>query len=754
MLSKELERILSLAVHEVKKRKHEFLTLEHLLFAYTLEKKGRQILEDMGADLKELQNNLEDFLAKQEVVTQMDSEIIQTIGVQRVLQRAIMHAQSAGKNIVTVGDLLVAFFDEPEAYATYFLRQQGITRIDLVEYVSHYLEPDTPHHTEVKPQNLPKSEQEETILSKFTVELVKKAKQGKIDPLIGRDEELKRMIQVLLRRRKNNPILVGEPGVGKTAMVEGLALRIAQKQVPKPFQGTKIYALDLGLLIAGTKYRGEFEARLKKLIRELKNKKNAILFIDEIHTLVGAGSGSTGIMDASNILKPVLASGEIRCIGSTTYEEYRNYFEKDRALSRRFQKIELTEPSIQDTVKILQGLKSHYERYHKVKYQTRALITAAELSAKYIQDKFLPDKAIDVIDEAGAILVLQGLTQRKKTIVTSRDVEKVIANMVKIPPKELLSKEKQKLIDLEEELKRVIFGQDKAVELVAKAIRRARAGLREPNKPIACFLCIGPTGVGKTELAKQLARILNIGFLRFDMSEYMEKHTVSRLIGAPPGYVGFDQGGLLTEAVRKTPHCVLLLDEIEKAHLDLFNILLQIMDHATLTDTTGRKTDFRHVILLMTSNVGAREMSAASIGFGDNSSQDNVHKGLKEAEKLFSPEFRNRLDGIIPFQGLSADVMGLIVEKYLQELNAQLKDKQIVLNLTPGAKKWLAQKGYDPKFGARPLARVIEQEIKDVLAEKLLRGKLSPKSVIKIKLAKNKDKLLFELQEKTKPMLS
>ncbi|MDQ7031328.1 MAG: ATP-dependent Clp protease ATP-binding subunit ClpA [Desulfonauticus sp.] len=749
MLSKELERILSLAVQEVKQRQHEFLTLEHILFAYTIDEKGSQILEDMGVDLDELRADLEEFFAEHMEVfpNAWDREIIQTIGVQRVIQRAIMQAQSAGKNMVQVGDLLVAFFEEPESHATYFLRMQGINRLELVEYVSHELEPDHPGtncpHCEAEEQAT-RGKTKREFLKKFTVDLVKKARQGKIDPLIGRTQELKRAIQILLRRRKNNPIFVGEPGVGKTAMAEGLALKIAQGEVPDQLKGTKLFALDMGALVAGTRFRGDFEARLKGVINELKSMKKAILFIDEIHTVVGAGSGSSGSLDASNILKPVLASGEIRCIGSTTYEEYKNYFEKDKALSRRFQKVELSEPSVEDTLKILKGLKPYYERYHKVKYQTKALLTAVELSARYIRDRYLPDKAIDVIDEAGAVFVLEGASKGKKT-VTPKDIEKVVASIAKIPAKQVSVSDREKLLVLDKELKKVIFGQDEAIETLVKSIRRARAGLKNTQKPIGSFLLIGPTGVGKTELAKQLAKVLNIGFLRFDMSEYMEKHAVSRLIGSPPGYIGFEQGGLLTEAIRKNPYCVLLLDEIEKAHPDIFNILLQIMDHATLTDNTGRKADFQHVILLMTSNAGAREMSSPSIGFTSESVQDKAKKGLKEVEKLFSPEFRNRLDAIVPFKGLTLEIVECIVDKYIAELNHTLKSRGVSVKLSKSARKWLAKKGYDPNFGARPLARVIEEEIKDILAEKFLAGEIEKGTEILIKNNSQKDRLEFNI---------
>lgn len=755
MLSKELERIISLAVQEVKKRHHEFLTLEHILYAYTLDEKGKTILEDMGADIEELKDLLERFFAENLEVMPYASEreIIQTVGVQRVIQRAIMHVQAAGKHMVQAGDLLVAFFEEPEAHATYFLRTQGITRLELLDYVAHEMERDLPGSScpDCGKEERTKTTKEgrEGYLEQFTIDLVEKARSGEIDPLIGREKELRRTIQILLRRRKNNPIFVGEPGVGKTAMAEGLALKIARGDVPPQFKNTKIFALDMGALLAGTKFRGDFEARLKGVIKELKKIEGAILFIDEIHTVVGAGATSGGSMDASNILKPVLASGEIRCIGSTTYEEYKNNFEKDRALSRRFQKVELSEPSIEDTVKILKGLQPYYEKYHGVKYQTKALLAAVELSARYINDRYLPDKAIDVIDEAGAVFTLEKIRFKKaKKTITPRDIEKVVASIARIPSKEVSLSDKEKLLHLEEDLKKVLYGQDEAIHVVSKAIRRARAGLRDPQKPVGSFLLIGPTGVGKTELARQLAQTLNINFLRFDMSEYMEKHAVSRLIGSPPGYVGFEQGGLLTEAIRKHPYSVLLLDEIEKAHPDIFNILLQVMDHATLTDNTGRQADFRHVILLMTSNAGAREMSTRSIGFKSERVEDKVQKGLKEVEKLFSPEFRNRLDAVVPFKGLDQGIMERIVDKYLRELNGQIKDKGVVVSLTPQARSWLAQKGYDPDFGARPLARVMEQELKDLLAEKILLGEINKGDKVIADLDKDKQKIIFKLTTK------
>ncbi len=744
MLSKELERIIARAIREVKVRHHEYLTLEHILYAYLLDDKGKDVLSGCGVDLFKLKNQLERFfLDHLEVIPPSgEREIVQTIGVQRVMHRALGHVQSAGKNMIQAGDLLAVMFEEEEAFAVYYLRSQGLSRLDVLEYISHEMESDLPGSAcpGCKPS---KDKTEKSFLTRYTDNLVKKARKGYIDPLVGRELEMRRVIQVLLRRRKNNPIFVGDAGVGKTAMAEGLALHIADKKVPDSFLKTDIYALDMGSLLAGTKFRGDFEARLKGVINELKQINGAILFIDEIHTIVGAGATSGGSMDASNILKPVLASGEIRCIGSTTYEEYKNHFEKDKALSRRFQKIELPEPGIRESVEILKGLKPYYEDFHNVRYRPSAIEAAVDLSARFINDRFLPDKAIDVLDEAGAVFVLEGAPRGKKQ-VTPKDIEKVIASIARIPARQISSSDKSKLLDLDKDLKKVIFGQDTAVDTLSRAIKRSRAGLREENKPVGNFLMIGPTGVGKTELAKQLAEVLGVKFIRFDMSEYMEKHAVARLIGAPPGYIGFDQGGLLTEAIRKNPYSVLLLDEVEKAHPDMFNILLQIMDYATLTDNNGRKADFRHVTILMTSNAGAREMSSKSIGFGQESSKDTASKGLTAVEKLFSPEFRNRLDAVVSFEPLSPAVMEMIVDKNINELNRQLRGKKVTLTLSRPAKSWLAEKGLDPLFGARPLSRVIQEEIKDPLAEKLLFENIDQKTCIKVELNKKKSRLQFK----------
>jgi len=724
MLSKKLERVLTSAVKEVKRRGHEYLTLEHLLFAMLLEESGRDILMHCGVNVVRLKHQLERFFNEHMETLPQDSttEVVQTLGVQRVLQRAIMQMQSSGKQQVEVGDVLAAFFEEEDSYAVYYLKSHGVSRLDVLEYISH-----GPGREQEQTEGSPTGEEQEgkpggSALEQYTVELVDKAAKGGIDPLIGRDPEVTRTIHVLLRRRKNNPIFVGDPGVGKTALAEGLALRIAKGEVPESFRDTRIYALDMGALLAGTKYRGDFEARLKGVLSELEQKPGAILFVDEIHTIVGAGATSGGTLDASNILKPVLGSGKLRCIGSTTYEEYKNHFEKDRALSRRFQKIDVGEPTIEEAVEIVKGLRSYYEEHHGVRYTPAALRAAVELSARHINDRFLPDKAIDVIDEAGAVRKLAG-TEGKGAIGVA-EMEKVVAGMARIPAARASASDKIRLENMEDELKGLIFGQDEAVEAMTKAIIRSRAGLANVGKPTGSFLLAGPTGVGKTEMAKQLAAVLGINFVRFDMSEYMEKHAVARLIGSPPGYVGFEQGGLLTDAIRKNPYSVLLLDEIEKAHPDMFNILLQVMDYATLTDNNGRKADFGHVVLLMTTNAGAREMSAKSIGFGTGKPEDTGHKGKKALDRLFSPEFRNRLDGIITFKSLTPEIMDRIVQKYIRELNAQLMEKRVSIRLTPAAVTRLAEKGFDPDYGARPLARVIQVEIKDTLAHEMLFGKL------------------------------
>ncbi|NCD25624.1 MAG: ATP-dependent Clp protease ATP-binding subunit ClpA [Deltaproteobacteria bacterium] len=729
MLSKDLERIIGNAVREVKLRQHEFLTLEHLLYSYTLDAHGQAILRGCGIDLDRLRKQLVQFFMDHlEVNPRPEHEIVQTVSVQRAMQRAILHIQSAGKSRVQAGDFLAAMLEEEDAFAVYYLKAQGLTRLNVLEFISHQV-PEGGGSEEADTKDSSK----QGALERYTVDLVARAKEGKIDPLVGREEELKRTLQVLARRKKNNPVFVGDPGVGKTAVAEGLALKIALGEVPEQFREARIFALDMGSLLAGTKYRGDFEARLKGIIGELKAIPGAILCIDEIHTIVGAGSTSGGSMDASNILKPVLASGELRCIGSTTYEEYKNHFEKDRALSRRFQKIDIVEPSVAESEKILMGLKPHYEAFHGVKYQPSAIAAAVELSARHLNDRCLPDKAIDVIDEAGAIFVLSGEKGRRKS-VTRKDIEEVVARMARIPSSRVSASDRDRLARLEEDLGAQVFGQQEAVEMLAKAIKRSRAGLGNAERPVGSFLLTGPTGVGKTELAKQLAACLGVAFVRFDMSEYMEKHAVARLIGAPPGYVGFEQGGLLTDAIRKTPHCVLLLDEIEKAHMDMFSILLQVMDHATLTDNNGRKSDFRNVILLMTSNAGAREMSGNAIGFKAGAEEDRASRGMAAIEKLFSPEFRNRLDAIVPFHSLTQEIMERIVDKFMAELGAQLAAKNVVVTLSPEARAWLAKKGFDPAFGARPLGRLIQKDVKDVLADKILFGELAGGGAVEIGL--------------------
>ncbi|MCX8044773.1 MAG: ATP-dependent Clp protease ATP-binding subunit ClpA [Desulfobacterota bacterium] len=749
MIRKELELAFAAAVREAQRRRHEMLTVEHLLYALLFDEMGCRILRNCGADIEELREQLEQFFAEkiERLPENSKKEIVQTIGVQRVLQRALLHVQSSEKGEVDAGDVLAAIFEEEDSYAVYFLKSQGISRLDVLNYISHGMNEEGEEETHAETARPAPPEQADqkraprtgtSALERFCVNLNDKARAGGIDPLIGRRAELERTLQVLHRRVKNNPLFVGDPGVGKTALAEGLALRIVNRDVPAPFLNTEIYSLDMGALLAGTKFRGDFEARLKAVLKELTGKKNVILFIDEIHTVVGAGATSGGSMDASNILKPVIASGTLRCIGSTTYEEYKNHFEKDRALARRFQKIEIAEPSIQETIEILKGLKTYYEKHHQVIYTPAAIKAAAELSARHINDSYLPDKAIDVIDEAGAIFNLKA-TGAPRRIISTRDIEKVVARMAKIPPRSVTNSDKIAIQNLEAELKRRVFGQDHAISSIAIAVRRSRAGLGMPDKPIGSFLLMGPTGVGKTEVAKQLAQVLGIHFVRFDMSEYMEKHTVARLIGAPPGYVGFEQAGLLTDAIRKHPHSVLLLDEIEKAHPDIFNILLQIMDYATLTDNNGKKADFRQVILLMTTNAGAREMATSPIGFGGSTKEVVSAKGKKAVEKLFSPEFRNRLDDILVFNPLTQDIMEQIVDKFVREIQSQLSEKKITISLTPQARAWLACHGFSPEFGARPMARLIQREIKDTLSEEILFGRLRNGGKVVIDLAQDVD---------------
>ena len=726
MISKELSATLGFAVREAKKRRHEYVCIEHVLFAILHDPAGIDIIENCGGDVDNLKSDLEGYFTdKMESVPEDDEFVLQqTIGFQRIIQRAVNHVRSAEKAEVSIGDILASMFKEKDSHAVFFLKNQGITRLDVLNFISHEVSKLPFQQGQGGFTRTSKEEKKKKTdpLEAFTIDLVQRATDGKLDPLIGRGLEMERTMQVLCRRRKNNPVFVGDPGVGKTAMAEGLSQMISDGDVPDIIKNVRIYSLDLGGMLAGTKFRGDFEQRLKGVITALKKKKDAILFVDEIHTIVGAGATSSGSMDASNILKPVLATGEIRCIGSTTYEEYRNHFEKDRAFSRRFEKIEISEPPLSESVQILKGLRSRYEEHHGIRYTDTALKSAVELSAKFLNDRYLPDKAIDVIDEAGAHVRISGSLRRKK--IHPSDIEKIIAKMARIPTQSVSTSDKTKLESLEDRLKTVVFGQDSAIGSLVTSIKRSRAGLGIPEHPIGSFLFTGPTGVGKTEVARQIARLLGIHFLRFDMSEYMEKHAVARLIGAPPGYIGFDQGGLLTDGIRKHPHSVLLLDELEKAHLDIFNILLQVLDHATLTDNTGRRADFRNVIIIMTSNAGAREMSTQTIGFGGNQF-DPESKGKKAIEKVFSPEFRNRLDGIITFNALDVDIMEMIVDKFIKEANAQLAAKKLVLSLTPEARRYLAEKGYDPRYGARPLSRVIQEEIKNELSNHILFGKLA-----------------------------
>ncbi|HPA15734.1 MAG TPA: ATP-dependent Clp protease ATP-binding subunit ClpA [Desulfobacterales bacterium] len=739
MINKELGATLGFAVREAKKRRHEYVCIEHVLFAILHDSIGKEIIEQCGGNIENLKNALESFFGERLHSVPEGGEYVlqQTIGFQRVIQRAINHARAAEKKEVAVGDILVSIFQEKESHAEYFLTAEGISRFDVLNFISHKISKAPYKDRSGGFVRTDREEQKEKVgaLETFTVNLVERAAKGKLDPVIGREFELTRTIQVLCRRRKNNPVFVGEPGVGKTALAEGLAIKINDGDVPDLLKDVQIYSLDLGALLAGTKFRGDFEQRLKEVLAELKTEKNAILFIDEIHTIVGAGATSSGSMDASNILKPVLSTGELRCIGSTTYEEYKNHFEKDRALSRRFEKIEVSEPSVSETVKILKGLRTYYEAHHDIVYTDKALKVAAELSAKYINDRYLPDKAIDVIDEAGAFIKLSGPSSRKR--IHPADIEKIVAAMARIPNRTVTTSDKLKLETLEESLKKVVYGQDAAIQSLVTSIKRSRAGLGAPGKPIGSFLFTGPTGVGKTEVARQVALILGVAFLRFDMSEYMEKHAVARLIGAPPGYIGFDQGGLLTDSIRKNPYSVLLLDEIEKAHPDLFNIMLQVLDHATLTDNNGKKADFRNVMIMMTSNAGTREMSSQTIGFGD-ALFDTESKGQKAIEKYFSPEFRNRLDAIVVFNALTVEIMEKIVDKFIAELNDQLASRKVLLVISPNARKWMAKKGYDPRYGARPLSRLIQTEIKDVLSDRILFGRLEKGGKIFVDVEKNR----------------
>ena len=745
MLSNELEYCLNDAFHRAREARHEYLTVEHLLLAILDTPKVREILRACGADLTKLKQDLKDHIDQStpHLEESEEREVQPTLGFQRVLQRAVFHVQSSGKKEVGVGNVLVAIFSEKQSHSVFLLNRQHVARLDVVNYISHGLSKIADERTDKEDgQADPERDPEGagSALDKYATNLNRLAQEGRIDPLIGRKLEIERTVEILCRRRKNNPLYVGEAGVGKTAIAEGLARLIVEGKVPDVLSDCTVYALDMGALIAGTKYRGDFEKRLKGVITELKKQPGAILFIDEIHTVIGAGAASGGVMDASNLIKPVLTNGELRCIGSTTYQEYRGIFEKDHALARRFQKIDVVEPSIEETVEILLGLKSRFEEHHSIVYAVDAMRAAAELSARHISERHLPDKAIDVVDEAGARLRLKPLAEREHTVEV-RHIEEVVARMARIPPKSVSTSDREVLKNLERNLKLVIFGQDRAVESLAAAIKMARSGLGDQRKPLGNFLLAGPTGVGKTEVTRQLAIAMGVEFLRFDMSEYMERHTVSRLIGAPPGYVGFDQGGLMTEAITKHPHCVLLLDEIEKAHPDVFNLLLQVMDHGTLTDNNGRKADFRHVIIVMTTNAGAQEMSRPSIGFMH---ADNTSDGMEAIRRLFTPEFRNRLDAVIQFAPLDRPTIERVVDKLLVEVEAQLEQKGVQLSVDDAARAWIASKGYDPKMGARPMARVIQEHIKRPLAEELLFGRLAGGGQVQVSVSADGSTLEFE----------
>lgn len=749
MLSRDLEVTLNSAFKRARDVRHEYMTVEHLLLGLLDNASAVQVLNACGADLAKLREELEHFVSETTPVLADDSErdTQPTLGFQRVLQRAVFHVQSSGKQEVTGANVLVAIFSEQESQAVYFLKQQEIARIDVVNYISHGIsKAEEGAHPEQEgdadgANGQGQAAQEGTSnLDGFCTNLNKEVRAGRIDPLIGRDHELNRVIQTLSRRRKNNPLLVGEAGVGKTAIAEGLAYRIEEGQVPEVIADAVVYSLDLGALLAGTKYRGDFEKRLKALLSELEKENHAVLFIDEIHTIIGAGAASGGVMDASNLLKPLLSSGKLKCIGSTTFQEFRGIFEKDRALARRFQKVDVPEPSVEDTIKILQGLKTRFEEHHELRYTKAALVSAVELAAKYITDRHLPDKAIDVIDEAGAMQRLMPPSRRKK-VIGAGEIEAVVASIARIPPKQISKSDTEVLENLERDLKLTVFGQDEAIDRMSSAIKLSRAGLKQEGKPVGCFLFAGPTGVGKTEVSRQLARTLGIELVRFDMSEYMERHTVSRLIGAPPGYVGFDQGGLLTEAITKQPHCVLLLDEIEKAHPDVFNLLLQVMDHGTLTDNNGRKADFRHVVLIMTTNAGAEMLAKRSIGFNE---QDQSTDGLETIKRQFTPEFRNRLDAIVQFGALTEQVIEQVVHKFIAELQAQLDDRKVSIELDEAAMQWLAKRGYDKTMGARPMARLIQDAIKRPLADAILFGELANGGSVLVTV-NGSDELDFEM---------
>ena len=747
MLNKDLELTLNTAFREARTRRHEFVTVEHLLLALLDNPSAGEALNACGVDISGLKTELLEFIDETTPVIpdlEEERETQPTLGFQRVLQRAVFHVQSSGKNEVTGVNVLVAIFSEQESQAVYLLKKNDISRLDIVNFISHgiakgddELGDDTDDiHEEVQEV----ASEEASKLDSFTTNLNIQAKEGNIDPLVGRDSEVERTVQVLCRRKKNNPLLVGEAGVGKTAIAEGLAYRIVNEQVPEVIADAVVYSLDMGALLAGTKYRGDFEKRFKSLLKELQAKPGSILFIDEIHTIIGAGAASGGVMDASNLIKPLLSSGQLRCMGSTTYGEYKNIFEKDRALVRRFQKIDVLEPSVEDTTKILNGLKERYEAHHGIRYTQKALKAAAELSAKYINERHLPDKAIDVIDEAGASQRLLPTSKRKKTIGVS-DIELIVSKMARIPPQNVSSSDKETLKNLDRNLKMLVFGQDQSIDALTSAIRLSRSGLANENKPVGSFLFAGPTGVGKTEVTKQLAKCMGVEFIRFDMSEYVERHAVSRLIGAPPGYVGFEQGGLLTEAVIKNPHAVVLLDEIEKAHPDIYNILLQVMDHGTLTDNNGRKADFRNVVVVMTTNAGVQETTRKSIGFSE---QDHTHDAMGEINKVFSPEFRNRLDNIIWFNHLDKEVILQVVDKFVVELQAQLDKKSVNLELTSKAREWLADKGYDKAMGARPMARVIQEDLKKQLANEILFGELISGGTVKVSVKDKKLRFDYE----------
>jgi len=749
MLSKELEFTLNLAFKEAREKNHEFMTVEHLLYALLGNPSAVEVLRACGGDLESLKQDVGTFL--EETTPKLSDEDTRetqpTLGFQRVLQRAVFHVQSSDKTEVTGANVLVAIFSEQESQAVYFLNKQNITRLDVVNYISHgiskiYEQPE--EHIENTEERETADSTAKQPLETFAVNLNEQAAQGKIDPLIGRRAEVQRTIQILCRRRKNNPLFVGEAGVGKTALAEGLAKLIVDGDVPKILLNCTLYSLDLGALVAGTKYRGDFEKRFKAVLGQLKKEEGAILFIDEIHTIIGAGAASGGVMDASNLMKPMLASGELKCIGSTTFQEYRGIFEKDHALTRRFQKVDIAEPSVEETIDILKGLKSRFEEHHKIKYSARALRSAAVLADRYINDRHLPDKAVDVIDEAGAGQRLLPPSRRKKTVGVA-DIEHVIAQMARIPEKTVSASDKEGLRNLERNLKMVVYGQDTAIETLSAAIKMSRSGLGNEDKPVGSFLFAGPTGVGKTEVTRQLARIMGLELVRFDMSEYMERHTVSRLIGAPPGYVGYDQGGLLTEAISKNPHVVLLLDEVEKAHPDVFNLLLQVMDHGTLTDNNGRKADFRNVVIVMTTNAGAQETTRASIGF---TRQDHSSDAMEAIKRLFTPEFRNRLDAVVQFNPLDPTNITRVVDKFIFELEAQLHGQNVTIEVDSAARIWLAEKGYDPRMGARPMARTIQQYIKKPLAEELLFGELAHGGHLIVHLENNE--LTFEIKEKEK----